>query len=108
MKYIKKMKTIFMGSIMAVFLILILTTDSDAITAWARKYGVDCSVCHISGYKLTRAGQTFLRLGHKMPGTSDKEENLSDYFSITAKIRGWNETQKVETTSAAETTKSSF
>ena len=108
MKYIKKMKTIFMGSIMAVFLISILTTDSDAITAWARKYGVDCSVCHISGYKLTRAGQTFLRLGHKMPGTSDKEENLSDYFSITAKIRGWNETQKVETTSAAETTKSSF
>src|SRR3989338_11375739 len=108
MKYIKKMKTIFMGSIMAVFLILILTTDSDAITAWARKYGVDCSVCHISGYKLTRAGQTFLRLGHKMPGASDKEANLSDYFSITAKIRGWNETQKVETTSVTETTKSSF
>ncbi|MBI5748800.1 MAG: hypothetical protein HZA00_06690 [Nitrospinae bacterium] len=47
MKYMKKMKTILMGSIMAVFLISILTTDSDAITAWARKYGVDCSVCHI-------------------------------------------------------------
>ncbi|MBI4424879.1 MAG: hypothetical protein HY554_14195 [Elusimicrobia bacterium] len=67
--------------------------DAQAITAWARKYGVSCNVCHVNGYKLTAAGQKFLRGGHQMPGgETGKEANLSDYLAMTAKIRTWGTT----------------
>ncbi|MBI4056563.1 MAG: hypothetical protein HY399_03345 [Elusimicrobia bacterium] len=84
--------------------------EAEAITAWARKYGVSCNVCHAAGYKLTRAGQKFLRGGHVMPGT-DKEANLSDYVALTAKIRAWTKNTKAETLATGvetQTPKSSF
>ncbi|MBI4051350.1 MAG: hypothetical protein HY400_02475 [Elusimicrobia bacterium] len=82
-------------------------SEAGAITAWARKYGVSCNVCHAAGYKLTRAGQKFLREGHTMPGTQEKEANLSDYLAITGKIRAWAKPKKVETLATGTETKES-
>ncbi|MEK7721707.1 MAG: hypothetical protein AAB359_04895 [Elusimicrobiota bacterium] len=64
----------------------------------------------MAGYKLTRTGEKFLREGHKMPG-AEKEGNLSDYVSITSKMRVWG-TKKVTETLAtgveAKESRSSF
>ncbi|MBI4376881.1 MAG: hypothetical protein HY549_10585 [Elusimicrobia bacterium] len=83
--------------------------EAQAIAAWARKYGVGCNVCHVAGYKLTGAGQKFLRQGHTMPG-SDKEANISDFLSLTAKIRTWGKKTTVveEARETQKTSKSSF
>lgn len=75
----------------------LLSTDTWAIPAWARKYGASCNVCHVSGYKLTRTGGKFLREGFKLPGVPEKEANLSDYMSIAAKIRTWGSNKVTET-----------
>ncbi len=62
--------------------------EAQAITAWARKYGVSCTVCHTAGYKLTGPGQKFLRAGHKMPGdASMTDAKLTDYLAVTGKLR---------------------
>ena len=101
-------KTLGLGILLLVGL-LFLPEESWAITAWARKYGVSCNVCHVNGYKLTRAGQQFLRRGHAMSGT-EKELNLSDYLAITAKIRAWSDTTRVDEKGkpATNTNKNSF
>ncbi|MBI4249920.1 MAG: hypothetical protein HY611_10495 [Elusimicrobia bacterium] len=99
MKYLKVVA-------MAALAVGLLPSESRAITAWARKYGVSCNVCHVSGYKLTRAGQKFLRGGHRMPGSEDKEGNLSDYLAMTAKIRNWGK-KKEETGKVTDSRSSS-
>ena len=63
------------------------TAPAEAITAWARKYDVDCSTCH-SGpmYKLTPLGAEFLRRGHRM-ADDEKVIDLSKMVSINTKLR---------------------
>ena len=66
--------------------------ESFAITAWSRKYGADCSMCHWKQNKLNSTGKEFLRRGHRMAGEDVKTKdgawaNLSDYLSITQKTR---------------------
>lgn len=61
--------------------------DAEAITAWARKYDLDCSSCHAGPmYKLTPMGAEFLRRGHRM---SDDEvaKEWNKLFSINTKLR---------------------
>ncbi|MBI4063227.1 MAG: hypothetical protein HY401_02880 [Elusimicrobia bacterium] len=91
--------------LVAFFVLAGLPQDSQAITAWARKYGVSCNVCHVAGYKLTRAGQNFLRNGHKMPGGQEKEANISDYLAMTAKLRSWQTNKNTKTLATGVETK---
>ncbi len=86
---------IYISTLISLFIIM-FPEESQAISAWGRKYGVGCNVCHIAGYKLTYAGQQFLRHGHQMPGAESKEPNLSDYFSVTMKIRYWDKNKTVQ------------
>lgn len=57
-----------------------------AIPAWSRKYGTDCTACHVAGFKLNRMGQNFLRAGHHMDGGKE-EQTITDYVSVAQKIR---------------------
>src|SRR3989338_7519828 len=85
------------GGLLVAILTALLPTSSHAIAAWARKYGVSCNVCHTAGYKLTGAGQKFLRGGHQMSGADQKEANLSEYLSATMKLRNWQSNTNTET-----------
>src|SRR3990167_6180550 len=77
----------------ALALVLAWITDAEAITAWSRKYGADCSMCHWKQNKLNATGKEFLKRGHRMAGESGKAKeggvwnNISDYVSLTEKIR---------------------
>lgn len=105
----KNLKAI-LGFFFSIFILFVTASNVNAITAWGRKYEVSCNVCHIAGYKLTYAGQQFLRHGHQLPGAESKEANMSDYFSITMKIRAWDKNTTVQQSGAADaiTTKNSF
>lgn len=62
-------------------------TKAEAITAWARKYKVDCSMCHAGPmYKLTPIGAEFLRRGHRM-ADDEPTINWGEIFSINSKMR---------------------
>jgi hypothetical protein len=63
------------------------TQDAFGIAAWARRYSVTCSACHVGGgWQLNKNGQDFLRYGHMYEG--DKVgEKWFDYFSFSTKIR---------------------
>ncbi len=63
------------------------TQDAFGIAAWARRYGVTCSACHVGGgWQLNKNGQDFLRYGHMYEG--DKVgERWFDYFSFSTKVR---------------------
>src|SRR3989338_6653425 len=56
----------------ALALVLAWITDAEAITAWSRKYGADCSMCHWKQNKLNATGKEFLKRGHRMAGGSGK------------------------------------
>jgi len=47
------------------------TTDAQAIPAFARKYDVNCAVCHTRAPRLNRTGERFLENGYQLPGTED-------------------------------------
>lgn len=79
-------------SVLVLGLCFIWAMEADAITAWARKYGADCSMCHWKQNKLNAQGKEFLRRGHRMQDESSRTKdgawsNLSDYVSLTQKIR---------------------
>lgn len=78
----------------ALFLFLFIglgNQEASAISAWARRYNSDCSMCHWQLNKLNNFGVEFLHRGHRLPGESAKSDNayvnLSDYLSVTAKTR---------------------
>jgi len=70
----------------AAVLLLAIAKPAQAVPAWTRRYGVDCSSCHVAGFKLTRMGQNFLRSGHSME-SDKKDANLSDHLSVAQKSR---------------------
>ena len=61
---------------------LVITTDAQAIPAFARKYEVNCTVCHTRIPRLNRTGERFLENGYQLPGTEDgdtiKKSRLGD------------------------------
>lgn len=73
----------------AVFcLILFKPQNANAIAAWARKYGNDCGMCHTNVNRLNKTGRDFLVRGHRMPDEDNAEKkSISDYWSLTQKIR---------------------
>ena len=81
----KKIPLIY--AMLVVVCLSFVATDVFAVTAWARKYGFDCTVCHWNVYKLNKTGQDFLRTGHQMFKEDASGKSLSDYLSLTAKIR---------------------
>ena len=63
-------------------------SQASAMPQFARRYGVDCSVCHTTVPELTVAGYKFRRAGYRMPdeiGAEAKFANISDMYS--ARIR---------------------
>ncbi len=63
---------------------LSLAAESEALPNFARKYGADCSMCHIAVPRLNRFGYEFRLAGFRIPSQIGKEElpfNLADYFA---------------------------
>lgn len=60
-------------------------TPSEAIPAFARKYNVDCSMCHTIVPKLNRTGYEFRLAGYRMPDQIGQDASanfrLGDFFS---------------------------
>jgi hypothetical protein len=45
--------------------------SAEAITAFARKYTMNCAVCHTAPPRLNTFGERFLENGYQLPGTED-------------------------------------
>lgn len=76
---------------------LLSPPSAEAIPAWARRYDVDCSSCHVGGgWKLNRMGQDFLRYGHRFEGDSTKDTGFGDYNSFGYKFRFNGGNKKIE------------
>ena len=59
--------------------------EAGAYAAFARRYGVDCSVCHISYPQLSEVGAKFRMAGYRMPdeiGNEAKWSNWGDNTSV--------------------------
>jgi hypothetical protein len=78
---------IVLGIIIISFIVSLTLKDAFAIASWARKYGADCTMCHWNVNKLNKTGQDFLRRGHMMANEEAGKFKLSDYASLTAKVR---------------------
>lgn len=59
-----------------------LPVEAHAVPAFARKYNVNCTVCHTRPPRLNPFGERFLENGYQMPGTEDggitKKRRLGD------------------------------
>ncbi len=64
-------------SVVALGFVLFVTSfpgwlpEAEAIPAFARKYQVNCHVCHTRQPRLNHFGEQFLENGYQMPGTED-------------------------------------
>ena len=61
---------------MALGLVLLIPQLSQAIPAFARKYGFNCNMCHTAYTKLNDFGQRFRDYGYQMPGQEGMEKNV--------------------------------
>lgn len=61
---------------------LLVSSEAQAVPAFARKYNVNCTVCHTRPPRLNTFGERFLENGYQMPGTEDggitKKRRLGD------------------------------
>ncbi len=64
------------SSVMALGLILLIPQLSQAIPAFARKYGFNCNMCHTAYTKLNDFGQRFRDYGYQMPDQEGMEKNV--------------------------------
>ncbi|GMT47931.1 MAG: hypothetical protein IEMM0007_1497 [bacterium] len=58
--------------------ISISVQEADAVPSFARKYGVNCSVCHSAWPMLNATGRSFKENGYRFPGVQDKDRAISD------------------------------
>jgi len=56
--------------------IFVAASPSQAIPAFARKYGFNCNMCHTAYPKLNDFGQRFRDDGYQIPGQEGKEANV--------------------------------
>ena len=59
--------------------------DAQAMSQWARKYGVSCTVCHTTVPRLTPVGYKFRAAGFRMPdeiGQDAKFNGLKDLYAV--------------------------
>lgn len=75
------------AGLLAAVMVLALAGQASAISAWGRKYGGDCGMCHFRINALNQAGKDFLYRGHRMENESEAEGGVNHYFSATEKIR---------------------
>ena len=54
-------------------LFLVLPRDAGAVSQWARKYEVDCTMCHTAFPRLTHFGERFMRNGFQWPDDEPDE-----------------------------------
>lgn len=72
---------------------LMSSKEAEAIPAWSRKYGIECSSCHFGGTnRLTPLGRDFLWRGHRMKDTENVKDTggdikLMEYMSFASKVR---------------------
>ncbi|MFQ5902592.1 MAG: hypothetical protein ACE5JO_02780 [Candidatus Binatia bacterium] len=52
-------------------ILLLLPSSSEAVPAFARKYRMECTVCHTRPPRLNTFGERFLENGYQIPGTQD-------------------------------------
>ena len=71
----KKLTIILTG---LAFILLSLPGSSNAIPAFARKYGFNCNMCHTAYTKLNDFGQRYRDNGYQIPGQEGKEKNVFD------------------------------
>lgn len=57
--------------IMSAVLLGACVPSAQALSQWARKFGMSCNTCHTSFPRLTYFGEKFMRNGYQMPGTMD-------------------------------------
>ena len=57
-------------------LILSIPQTSHSIPAFARKYGFNCNMCHVSFTKLNDFGQRYRENGYQIPGQEGTEKNV--------------------------------
>lgn len=79
---------LFVGS-----LFLLLPQDAEAVSQWARKYKVDCTMCHTSFPRLNQFGERFMRNGFQMPedepdGDTEGKDKISNDLFID-KVGNW-------------------
>ncbi len=77
-------KRLLVVSLAAAGFLFALAGESEALPNFARKYGADCSMCHVAVPKLNRFGYEFRLAGFRIPSQIGKEElpfNLADYFA---------------------------
>lgn len=85
------MKKLTVFGIFILFSVLWPSTAS-ATSQWARKYKVECSMCHTGFPRLNSFGEAFMRNGYQIPGdeTGAREnlslENLSNIFGFRLNI----------------------
>jgi len=82
----------------SVFSSWVLPPDSYALPAFARKYTLNCNVCHTRPPRLNTFGEQFLENGYQLPGTEDGGivgkkrlgevtlDDVTNYFAV--RIRG--------------------
>ncbi len=61
----------FLLTSLAIFSSSLTPPTAQAIPAFARKYDVNCTVCHTRVPRLNRTGERFLENGYQLPGTED-------------------------------------
>lgn len=72
------MKKLFITLIAFAVLLMLIPDSSNAIPAFARKYGFNCNMCHTSFTKLNDFGQRYRDFGYQMPGQAAMEKNVFD------------------------------
>lgn len=87
-------KLVLAGTLVFVTMVGVLLAtvrESEAIPAWARKYGADCSMCHYPVVpRLNTFGQQFRRAGFRTPDEFNKDQdvsNVSHYLAVRARTR---------------------
>lgn len=72
------MKRTYLFALVLIALPLIMPARSDAIPAFAKKYGFNCMMCHTAYPKLNDWGQRFRDNGYQVPGQEGREKNIFD------------------------------
>lgn len=72
------MKNLYLLITIILMLLFIWPDSSQAIPAFARKYGFNCNMCHTAYPKLNDFGQRYRDNGYQIPGEEGKEKTVFD------------------------------
>lgn len=72
------MKKILTVTLASAALLVLFSESAFAIPPFARKYGFNCSMCHVAFPKLNDFGQRFRNNGYQIPGQAGLEQTVFD------------------------------